>query len=47
VRKAVHKISAEHAAEKHDFGHQEQPHAKRGGVLLLLRIREVWSSAGL
>ena len=41
VGDAVDEIAAEHAAEEHDLGHQEQPHAKRGGVLLLLSVREL------
>ena len=31
----VHKVSQEQAAEEHDFGDQEDPHADRRGVLLL------------
>src|SRR5450759_1850862 len=41
VVEAVNEVGAEHAAEEHDFRHQEQPHAQRGGVLLLLSVGEV------
>ena len=41
VLKAIDEIGAEHAAEEHDFRHQEQPHAERGGILLLLRVDEM------
>jgi len=41
VREAVNKIGAEHPAEKHDFSHDEEPHAERGSVFLLLRVGEV------
>src|ERR1700694_3939142 len=41
VGEPVNKVGAEHAAEEHDFSHQEQPHAKRGGVLLLLSVGEM------
>ncbi len=30
-------VSEEHAAEEQDFGKQEDPHAERGGFLLLLK----------
>ena len=38
---AVNEVGAEHAAEEHDFLGKEQPHAKAGGILLLLLGREV------
>src|ERR1700751_617007 len=38
---AIHEIGAEHAAEEHDFGDQDQPHAKARGVFLLLSSGEV------
>src|SRR5580700_11775573 len=41
IGEPVDQVGAEHATEEHDFGDQEQPHAKRGGVLLLLLIREL------
>ncbi len=34
-RAAVDGVSEEHAAEEQDFGDQENPHAERGGFLLL------------
>src|SRR5881392_1860855 len=36
-RAAIDGISEEHAAEEQDLGHQENPHAERGGFLLLLK----------
>ena len=41
VHGPVHGISREQAAEEHDFGDQESPHAQQGGFLLLLRRFEV------
>ena len=41
VLQAIDEIGAEHAAEEHDFRHQKQPHAERGGIFLLLRVRKV------
>ena len=32
IRPAINQVSAEHAAEEHDFRHQKQPHAQRGGI---------------
>src|SRR5262249_1023222 len=41
VPASVNQIRAEHAPEKHNFGIQEEPHAERCGVTLLLRIGEM------
>ena len=41
VPAAVNQIGAEQAAEEHDFGGQEDPHAEAGGVALLLLGGEV------
>src|ERR1700758_4525030 len=38
---AVNQVGAEQPTEEHDLGQQEEPHAERGGLLLLLQIREV------
>src|SRR6266852_4047449 len=38
---AVNQVSAEHAAEEHDFLGEEYPHAQAGGIFLLLLGREV------
>ena len=38
---AVDGVDGEHAAEEHDFGDQEDPHAERGGVLLLCFVIEL------
>src|SRR5690242_9971791 len=38
VGQAIDEIGAKHTAEKHDLGHQEEPHSEAGRVLLLLRI---------
>ncbi len=41
VQAAVDQVSAEQAAEEHDFSGEEDPHAQAGGVALLLRLGEV------
>ena len=41
VHVAIDGIAAEHAAEEHDFGHQEHPHAERGGFQLLCAVVEM------
>ena len=41
VERAVHQVGAEQAAEEHDFGQQEHPHAEGGGLPLLLHVGEV------
>ena len=35
VPETIDQISAEHAAEEHDFGREENPHAQAGGIALL------------
>jgi hypothetical protein len=38
---AVEQVGEEHAAEEHDFGQQEEPHAEAAGLALLLFRLEV------
>ena len=38
---AVNQVGAEQAAEKHDFGGEEDPHSQAGGIALLLGLGEV------
>jgi hypothetical protein len=38
---AIYQVRTEHAAEEHDFGSQEPPHAQGRGITLLLLVGEV------
>src|SRR5207253_7290143 len=38
---ASYRVHHEQTTEKHDFGHQEHPHAQRGGFPLLLEVSEL------
>ena len=42
---AVNQVGAEQAAEEHDFGGEEDPHAQAGGIALLLRGRRSGAAA--
>src|SRR3989442_4933966 len=41
VPPSIKRISQKHAAEKHDFGYQKDPHAKRARFTLLLHVFEM------
>src|ERR1041385_1635241 len=41
IQTAVKRIGEKHPTEKHDFGDQENPHAERTGLALLLQVFEV------
>ena len=41
VHISIDGVASEHAAEEHDFGHQEDPHAQRGGFQLLRAVVEM------
>jgi hypothetical protein len=47
VPAAVDQVGAEQAAEEHDFGGEEDPHAEAGGIALLLFGRRSGGAAGL
>src|SRR5271165_6294786 len=47
VPSAVDQVGAEQAAEKHDLGREEDPHAEVGGVALLLFGGEVVQESGI
>ena len=41
VARAEQRVGHEHPAEEHHLGHEEQPHADRGRLPLLLRVLEM------
>ena len=41
IFRAVKRIGEEHATKKHDLGDQENPHAERSRLALLLHILEM------
>ena len=47
VPSAVDQVGAEQAAEEHDFGGEEDPHAQVGGIALLLLGGEVVQERGI
>ena len=41
ILRAIKRVGKKHPAEEHDFGDQENPHAQRARLALLLHILEV------